>query len=113
MEEDITMGLSTHISVGNIVRHLEVGHQIVIHRRAMRRRLYAENERSMPRYKYAMKFIGNLFYLRTDDHGVQFKFRIVGSDKALYEIWWTFTEWVKSYRIYGIVPGIIIDWKEI
>lgn len=60
-----------------------------------------------------MQLIKVLCSVRTDEHDVQFNLPTVGSENVLFDIWWTFPEWIEEYRKYGIFPGVSIDAKSI
>lgn len=70
-------------------------------------------EKSMPRNCNAMKLIGNLCEMRMKDPGVHFSLKTVGAHTSLYKTWWKFPDSVEEYRIFGVVPGVTIDGKEI
>lgn len=80
------MRLAAHINVGDIVSYLHARHQIVIDGWEMRSRFDTEKETCMPGQKSAMQMIGNLCSQRTDEHGMKFNFRTVGSKNDLFDI---------------------------
>lgn len=112
MREAIAIILSTHIYVRDKVRHLVVHQQIVIDRGVVRRRPDVEKKRRITRYKDAMQLIENFCSFWTDEHGVHFNCRTAGNDNALFDMWWTFTEWIDAYSNYGLIPRIEIGSKE-
>lgn len=68
------MWLAKHISVGEIVRHLEKIHKIVVEIHRIRGELEREKEKCTPMYRDAMKLIENMFILRMDEPRVYFNF---------------------------------------
>lgn len=113
LERARDMRLKSQLSVADVARVLEDEHGIFIDRATLRRRLQTARERAMTSNKDALKLIEELSGMRSIDDTVHFNFTTSGERNTLCNVWWTFPEWVESYDVYGVVPGVRIDAKEI
>lgn len=79
----------------------------------LRRRFQTAIEWAMPSKRDSMHLIEQLRSMQSHDDTVHFNFTTGGERNSFCKVLWTFLELIKSFDMFGVVPGVTVDAKAI